>query len=274
LPIGELRSWLEKAIAVGGGEPTLSRARALHAAARFAGTAHEAALSRTLWSQALDLYRQLDNAPGVARSIVGLAFAAWLAGEIERARSLYSQSLELYRGLGDPDGQWIVTNNLGELEREAENYELAGELLEAAIAIAEDAGDLEAAAQSIHGLGDLALAQGQLARAESLQRKAISIIVSLPSGPRTHPGVLRELNLCWSLAALASIAATNGDGQRAGVLWGALETLEEQLATTLPQSFRDRYRRPIDTLDPEPLETAVRHGRTLALSEAIAFALA
>jgi predicted ATPase/DNA-binding SARP family transcriptional activator len=274
LPIGEVRSWLGRALEMSGDEPTLSRARALHAAARFAGTAHEAELSQTLWNQALELYRQLDNAPGVARAIVGLAFAAWLAGEIDRARSLYFESLELYRGLGDRDGEWIVTNNLGELEREAENYELAGELLEAAIAIAEGAGDREAAAQSIHGLGDLALAQGQTDRAEELQRKAISIVVSLPGGPRTHPGVLRELNLCWSLAALASIAATNGDVQRAGVLWGALESLEEQLATTLPQSFRDRYRHPIDTLNREHLDTAIRHGRTLALNEVVAFALA
>jgi predicted ATPase/DNA-binding SARP family transcriptional activator len=276
LPIGEVRSWLEKAIEISGNEPTLSRARALHAAARFAGTAHEAELSQTLWNQALGLYQQLDNAPGVARAIAGLAFATWLAGEIERARSLYSQSLELYRDLGDRDGEWIVTNNLGELEREAENYELAGELLEAAIAIAEGAGDPEAAAQSIHGLGDLALAQGQTDRAEELQRKAISIVVSLPGGPRMHPGVLRELNLCWSLAALASIAATNGDVQRAGVLWGALEALEEQLATTLPQSFRDRYRHPINTLDREHLDAAIRHGRTLALAlnDVIAFALA
>jgi len=79
---------------------------------------------------------------------------------------------------------------------------------------------------------------------------------------------------CTVTGALASIAATNGDVQRAGVLWGALESLEERLATTLPQSFRDRYRHPIDTLNPEHLDTAIRHGRTLALNEVVAFALA
>lgn len=273
LPIGELRGWLQKAIEIGGDEPSLSRARALHAAARFAGTAHETERSRTLWNQALELYQHLDDGAGIARSVAGLGFAAWQAGETNDARTLYSRSLELYRKLGDRDGEWIVTNYLGELEREAGNYELARELLEAAVAIAHSAGDAEAAAQSIHGLGDVALAQGQLGRAENLQRKAISIVVSLPGGARTHPGVLRQLNLCWSLAALASIAAANADVHRAGVLWGGLETLEEQIAATIPRDFRDRYRRPLDELDREALDAATLAGRKLSLDEVVTIAL-
>jgi predicted ATPase/DNA-binding SARP family transcriptional activator len=265
LPTSELRSLLEQAIAVSGDEPTLSRARATHAAARFAGMAGATEHSRALWNQALALYQLLGETAGVARSLAGLGVAAMQDGDPVNARSLYARSLQLYQSLGDRDGEWIVTNNLGELEREAGDYALASQLLDAAVVIAEDSDDAEAAAMSLHGLGDLALAQGQTARAEELHRKAISIAAELPGGRRS---------LCMSLAALASIAGINGDVQRAGALWGSVETLEGQLDATIPQDFRDRYRRPLDKLKPGALDAATRHGRTLPLEEVVALALA
>ena len=264
LPTNELRVWLERALALSEEDTTLSRARALHAAAYSAGTAQEFERSRELWQRALSLYRQLQNEAGAARALAGLASAASRAGETDTARSLYAQSLELYRAHGDQDGEWIVTNDLGELERSAGNYGRARELLESAVSVATASADLEAVAMSRHGLGDLALAQGQMARASEHYRTAISISAPLAGGRR---------NLCWSLAGLACTAGGRGDVERAGILWGGAETLEEELDLPLPAHVRRRYRRPLEELDRDALEAAIRHGRALPLGDVIALAL-
>jgi tetratricopeptide (TPR) repeat protein len=264
VPTDELRGWLDKALALPGEAATVHRARALHAAAHFAARAEEPTRSRNLWCQALELYRIFRDEPGVARALAGLGLAASHEGDAEAARSLYADSLSLYRSLGDQDGEWIVANNLGELERAEGNYERATELFESALAAASASGDSEAIAMSLHGLGDLALVQGQTAKA--LIRYRDSVTTAAPLAGR---GQL----LCWSLAAVASIAGAGGDVERAGLLWGGTETLEKQVGMQLPSDVRHRYRRPLGQLSPEALEAATARGRKLPLDQVIALAL-
>lgn len=263
-PTTELRLWLDEGRALRGDVTTFTRARAMHASASAASNAGEYERSSELFEQALVLYRETGYEPGVARGLAGLALAASQHGERAKARDLYETSLDLYRKLGDSDGEWLVTTNLGELELASGNYEGATELLERAVAIATANGDLEAAAMSLHGLGDVALDQAKIALSAERYREAISLARELAGGRR---------NTCWCLAGLASVAGERRQVERAGLLWGAVESLEEQLGAALPLPNRRRYRGSIDELESHELEAAIGRGRALPLDEAVTYAL-
>jgi tetratricopeptide (TPR) repeat protein len=260
----ELRLWLGEGLAQRGDVTTFTRARALHAAASAAGNAGEYARSGELFEQALALYRETGHEAGVARALAGLALAASQRGEQAAARDLYETSLGLYRKLGDSDGEWIVMTNLGGLERASGNYERATDLLERAVTVATANGDPEAAAMSLHELGDVALEQAKIALSAERYREAISLARALAGGRRST---------CWCLAGLASVAGERRQVERAGRLWGAVESLEEQLGAALPLPSRRRYRGSIDELESHELEAAIGRGRALPLDEAVTYAL-
>ncbi|HYZ76444.1 MAG TPA: BTAD domain-containing putative transcriptional regulator [Gaiellaceae bacterium] len=272
----ELRVWLDKALTLRGEVPAFVRARALHAAAHVAGLGPEVGRSRELWKQALDLYRQVGDEVGSARALAGLGLAAAQEGDAATARALYAESLRLYRSLRDARGwadpgderrwgEWIVTNNLGELERASGNYGRAKELLEHAVAVATALGEVEQAAMSLHGLGDVALEQKQADVAADRYREAIALSAPLADGRRI---------IAWALAGLASAAGADGEADRAGLLWGAAQSLEEQLALPLPPHDRERYARTLKQLDRSRLQAAIAEGRTLSFDEAVEHALA
>jgi predicted ATPase/DNA-binding SARP family transcriptional activator len=263
-PTNELRHWLDEGLALRDNVTTFTRARALHASASATSNAGEYERSGELFEQALVLYREAGSEPGVARGLAGLALAASQRGEQPTARDLYATSLDLYRKLGDSEGEWLVTTNLGELELASGNYERATELLERAVAVATANGDLEAAAMSLHGLGDVALGQGEIALSAERYREAISLSRELAGGRR---------NTCSCLAGLASVAGERRQVERAGLLWGAVESLEEQLGATLPLPNRRRYWESIDELASHELESAIGRGRTLPSDEAVTYAL-
>ena len=81
------------------------------------------------------------------------------------------------------------------------------------------------------------------------------------------------MNLPVGLAAGAALAAQLGDGKRAGTLWGAVEAeakREPKQTTTASLTEYEPYLKPVRG---DTFEEARLHGRTLALEEAVAYAL-
>ena len=258
---GEERRWLDEAIA--GAEdvdvdPSV-RAKALQAAAHAGSQWGDYEYARPLYKRSLILYRELGDDMSIARVLAGLGLIA-AQGEPERARALYKQSLALYRGLRDLDGEWIVLNNLGELERAEHEYERATELLEQAVVVARKGGDEENVAMSLHGLGDVALDVGDVGTAFRRYHKSLEIT-------RTLEG--RELNTCYCLAGLAAAAAARRDAFTAGLAWGALEALEDELGARLPTGARSRYAQRLAGIDEAALAVGLREGRMLTLDAAV-----
>ena len=264
VPVQEVGRSLDAALSLPGEVPPIVRARALHELAAVAVASSDFGRSRELWEQALVLYRSADDARGTARALAGLGLAASYLGDQVAARDLYASSLELYRELGDSDGEWIVTINLGELERGAGDYKQASELLERAVRIATADGDLISVAMSLHSLADVALDQGDLTLASERCGEALSISWELAGGRRIA---------CWCLAGLAFVAAERGEVERAGLLWGAVEELEEQFGAAIAAPARQRYRAPVDALQSGELEAAIGRGRVLPFDKAVEYAL-
>jgi hypothetical protein len=160
----------------------------------------------------------------------------------------------------DLDGEWIVLNNLGELERDEHAYDRAADLLAQAVAVARRLGDAESMAMSLHGLGDVALEVGDVEAAARHYRESLRIT-------RTLKG--RAQNVCFCLAGLASAAAASRETFNAGLLWGALEALEDELGMPLPTRARSRYEGRLLGLDEAAFAAAVQEGRELTLDAAL-----
>jgi predicted ATPase/class 3 adenylate cyclase len=252
----EWRRWLDEAVAHGTDGNPLARARGLQAAAYVASSLfdeHEQA--RSLYEQSLQAYRDLGHDGGVARVLAGLAVIAAQA-DPDRARELFEESLAIYRMLGDQDGEWIVLHNLGELERRQGEYKRAAELLEESVVVARQHGDLESVAMSIQGLGDVALDLGHWEVAQQRYRESLAMTRTLVAGGRTS---------CYCLAGMAAAAAMKLDAPRAGLFWGALQALEDELGIRLPPGERSPYERKLAGLDEEDFAIGVLEGQTRQL---------
>jgi tetratricopeptide (TPR) repeat protein len=158
--------------------------------------------------------------------------------------------------LGDQDGEWIVLHNLGELERRQGEYKRAAELLEESVVVARQHGDLESVAMSIQGLGDVALDLGHWEVAQQRYRESLAMTRTLVAGGRTS---------CYCLAGMAAAAAMKLDAPRAGLFWGALQALEDELGIRLPPGERSPYERKLAGLDEEDFAIGVLEGQTRQL---------
>jgi hypothetical protein len=118
-------------------------------------------------------------------------------------------------------------------------------------------GDHTFTGATLHHLGDVALAEGDYDRAESLYGESLALVWEAEA---------RRL-AAYCLAGLAATAARTGRGGRAGALWRAVEEAERALGLQLPAAERALYEArlegvPIDMRPGLPLEQAV--GQVLA----------
>src|SRR5262249_27012386 len=148
---------------------------------------------------------------------------------------------------------------LGDLERDAGNLDRAHDLLMRSAELTRASGDRALTLGTLHSLADLALDAGDMHRAASLYREVLEDAFGAGDG--------RAAGYC--LAGLASVAAAERDGERAGRLWGAVETLEQTLGLRLLAIERARYERRLTSLD----AAAVATGRSMTLAQAVEEAL-
>jgi hypothetical protein len=65
--------------------------------------------------------------------------------------------------------------------------------------------------------------------------------------------------VCYCLAGLAAVAAEQGDGERAALLWGFAEAYEERLRFTMRwRSLYEERLKPVAAAHPEQLEAGGR----------------
>jgi hypothetical protein len=77
----------------------------------------------------------------------------------------------------------------------------------------------------------------------------------------------------YSLAALAIVARAQGDAERAGTLWGAIETAEERAFLGTWSTDGEEYARQVLEPADAELERGLVAGRRMTLEQAVTFAL-
>jgi len=203
----EARTWLEEALRHGAGSSPVHRARALNGLAGVHENLSDPGQSRRLVDEALAIYRELEDAFGVARCLNTLGNIAVMTGDLDGGTSLYRQAIALL----DERTAIVPRRNLaGVAQRRgdlAEQRRLCEEVLADARAWQND----RAVAGVLLELAWIAVFEGRYVDAARLTEEALGSHLRM-----SQPGNVTE---CVLVAAL--VHASRGHRDAAARLVGA-----------------------------------------------------
>ena len=240
------------------------RARALRCNAGSLWLSGEYERSHRLNEESLALFRELEDAEGIAVLLhrLGISTLGYLK-DPEKARELLNESVEQYRLAGSERGESEVLGGLGYVSWEEGDREVALELFLRAAEQAAEVGFTWWEAGMLAAIAEVLIELGRLDEAEPAARRQLEL--SRAIGDRQSSVI--------GLVLLAYLAARRGDHDRAHLLWGAVEAEEGRGPIGQWETEREDYRAKVLLADGEELERARRlgHGRSLeaAIEEAL-----
>jgi len=262
----EALGYLEHAIETANNAPSLDQSELLYGGAYVAlRTGDYAAVKR--WSeQRLELGRARGDAPVIARSLVGLAHAAYAEGDLERGRTLFGEAATVAQDCGETLTLLMAVQNLGNIALAEGDLDAARLTYRQSLELSRELSDAHAEAGSLANLGWLALLEGDSDEAATLLGDSLRLTSSI--------GDTEGILIC--LSNLADVAAQRGESFRAARLLGAADALREEIGFRPPdvseQETLTRIASVLDESDPT-LVAAQSEGRALPLDEAVAYAL-
>jgi DNA-binding CsgD family transcriptional regulator/tetratricopeptide (TPR) repeat protein len=216
--------------------------------------------------QALCLARDRSDHAGEARALAVLAFIALLTGDFNGAHRLGAQAVRALSDGDTGDGAWDAVAAATVGSSFAGALDVAEGHGARLLALAERRGDRFDLAWAHMMLGTIAGMRGDAARAIDYCRRSLSLAVEI--------GSTRALvNALMGLVHAAGLIGSYDLGAR---LAGAATAVLRGAGFALPRGF-DRYLR-LDSyarsfgINPEPLEPAYEHGKTLTTSDAVELA--
>lgn len=261
-------AWLEIMLEKSRELPASMRADALLDAGFLAYHAGDFDPATAFNEEALVLYQDLGNVSGIARTKILLARVAESQGDQQRALTLAEQSLALYREVGDKWGAAVVLFQLGDIAYAQGDIARAVMLLEESLALCREVGNTWATGRRLARLGQIALAQDDLGQAARCLHEALTVCRDTGD----HWGI------AMSLIGLAGAAGARGEPERGARLLGAVEIVQQGLATVMWLMDRAEYRRILATiraaLGEERFAAAWAEGQAMSLEDAIAYAQA
>ena len=223
-----------------------------------------------LYDESLRQYRRLGDEHGQAIMEHRLGLSLIRFGDAERGHALHASSLARSRKHGFRVNEAMLRGSSGELEFGAGNAERGLALMTEALELAREVGFKWMQANLLNAIADYTY---ELGRSDEAERHAhAALLVARDMGDRRHAA--------QALGLLAVLAAERGERERAGRLWGALETVEQRGALGQRPRLRpwsgDRQRFAAAVFaEPDPeLERAVVAGRRLTLDQVVDEALA
>jgi len=170
----------------------------------------------TLYQRALDLLRQVEDAPPLAfvATVTNRTGMQIACGHLEAAEAQLLEAIPIFEQLLGCQHLYtgVIIGNLGALYCALHRFDEAESLLGRAHAILQEVGENKhpRAAQILCNLGDVYIAQGKYEQAEPLYKEAIEIYES--AGAATHPHVELFLRnyavLLWRMKRFAEAHAS------------------------------------------------------------------
>ncbi len=306
--ITEGRRWLGEALTRTAGQPpSPARGRALNGAGILAQFQGDYAATRALEEEALALYRQLGDPPGMADALGNLGSVAYEFGEYETSQVLHRECLEIRRQLGDQRGIAIALGNLSNVASSLAEFGEARTLLGQCVEIFRQLGDQRGTAYALGNLGNVACAQGdyeaarpfleqnlEMCRQMGDQRGTAIALLNLGSatsglGSHEEARGLYEQSLIlfrqlgdqqatpYVLDGLADAANAQGQSERAARLLGAAEAVRQQIGTPLSAHAREKVNQAADAIrrdmGADAFAAAWDAGRAMTLDAAVKYAL-
>ena len=215
-----------------------------------------------LHEQSLEAFRRLGDDRAVAHLLARVAGDAARRGDETRARRLAEESLRMNQEIGSPSGEAFVYSILARAAGTAGRFEEAIELSRRAADAARSVGFAWVAVHSLYEVVTYSAELGRIVEAEADGLEALRRAEEIGD---------RQL-MIYLLALLARAAGSRGARERAGVLWGAVEAEEARAPVGQWEAERDAHAAPVLAHADDVFERARRQGRSLSLSEAVAYA--
>jgi predicted ATPase/DNA-binding SARP family transcriptional activator len=241
------------------------------------------------------------------RALTAAGAIALLQGDYPAATGFSESALAAARDAGEPRFVANALSNLGAIVLAAGDHARAADVLEEAVLLAREAGDARIAALAINNLGDLALTTGDYARARplfeeshallesrgdtanlarsSFNRGAVDLMLGddRAASARFRDGLVLarqtddKEDLAWCLEGFAALAASEGDGERAGILLGAAGALLARIGADY-KPFERRLHESTESAarascDPEAFAEATEQGASMSMDEVFELAL-
>jgi tetratricopeptide (TPR) repeat protein len=226
--------------------------------------------ARTFHRGSVDLWRELDYAPGVAVALANLGLAEWVAGDAHNATALLEEALTRSRAANLPHTVAICLRNLGLVARSQGQYARAESLFNEAMAQPLPAGWQRgySVARSLSCLGRVAYLQHDLTQARALLQQAFEVI---------RQGGVTGQALADCLDYQAALEVEQGEAVRAVRLFGAAHTHWQTSGAQRYLPDEAAYERDLAaaraTMDDQTFATAFAEGAALRPLDAIAYAL-
>ena len=195
----------------------------LNALAVLARDRGDVAIAHALFKESLEVWRELSDLKAVARSLSNLANVVKLQGNYDRARSLYAECLSIFRGLGDRTGVAWSLNYQGDVARDQGDSSAARTLYEQGLGIFRKLGDRWGVAGTLADLGSLAREQQNYPGAHTLYRDSVKIFQELG-----HKRGIARLLECF-----ACLAAAQSHAERSLRLAGVAAALRQNIGAPL-----------------------------------------
>lgn len=163
-----------------------------------AASEEDLALCGELVAQAIDIYREVDDAWGLGNALSRLGQVRYWQGKIKEAQRLYEQSLTQHDRSGDRRGQALPCHDLGNIAWDSANYPAARTFYKKALRLWNELEEKWGMALTLARLGLVAAEEGDYSSAYTHYQQALEIFQE--SGHKHYIGAaflcLAELERC------------------------------------------------------------------------------
>ncbi|HEX9038605.1 MAG TPA: tetratricopeptide repeat protein [Ktedonobacterales bacterium] len=301
--MSEGRSFLERALAAYPAK-TVTRVRALYAAAILASLQDDYSTGKRLAHESLALSRELAERRETGYALYVLGRLARIEGDYAGAARLFEESLALFRQLGRREDIALVLSGLGLTVLYLGDSERAAALSEESLEISRELGDSRGIASWLANLSVVMLARGDDTRARALCEESLAIrralgykggcahSLALLGRITLHQGAYERAVACFTeslalrqetgekegvavaLEGLAAVAGAQWRPVHAARLYGFAASLRSALGAPLPPIDRPVYQQSVATvhaqLDEPAFLNAWAQGQAMTREEALA----
>ena len=224
--------------------------------------------ARPLLDEGLAVLREIDDRHGLVRALSHLGFLDYLEDHQESARAMYHEGLVLARQANDPDAAAELLDNLGRTFQAEGDLDGAERAYKEAEAIWREIGQGHRLAMALNNLGSVQTLRGERRTARARLGEALSLSQKIGNRRR----------LAFTLAAVAVLAAFEGEGVRAvrldTVALGAVVAMGASLTQPMHARGVQHLERARQALGGAQAEAAESAGRAMTLEQGVDEALA
>jgi predicted ATPase len=239
--------------------PPRLHAQALRTRGGLAYITGDFKLGTALHDQSLEIFRRLGDELAVAHMVQRQAIEAERVGDHARARALAAESLSVLRRQGSRSGEAMALGVLADIAVGERRPDEALELAQQSATLAGEIGFTWWQTHYLYVACEMCLDLDRPEEAEEWGRDGLRLAIQIGD---------RQMTV-YLLALLSAAAAAQGEPERAGVFWGALEREEAHGAVGQWEGERDDYGARIPLRDSEQFGLGRARGRLLSPDEAM-----